>query len=315
MTSQTKTHLVLILDLSPATHLLSSRNNDKSSDPSGYEKCLNSVTAFCATHLVMDSENKINIIGSHCAGNDILYPLRDDIGLRDKKMDGQHEVFARVSQTVHQKIRISVQKCRSYLQNMDKSRNGNGMSFYPMISGALAIGMCSIQKHKAEFNSSRITIIATNAYDSSAFSSQYMNFMNIYFTAQKLGIPIDVCVLGPSEVEEISQIATIFQQGCDLTGGLYMRVSNVNAFLEYLVWTMLPDIDLRNKLVLPTQKKISYKATCFCHRTLIDIGYVCSVCLSISCKFIPICTTCHTVFKLPSITPMMRNKRKSVKGS
>ena len=35
------------------------------------------------------------------------------------------------------------------------------------------------------------------------------------------------------------------------------------------------------------------RAACFCHRQLVDVGYVCSVCLSIFCKFNPVCTTCH----------------------
>ena len=70
MTSQTKTHLVLILDLSPSNHLLSSRSSESSSDISGYEKCLNSIIAFCSTHLVI---GEINIIESHLAGNGILF--------------------------------------------------------------------------------------------------------------------------------------------------------------------------------------------------------------------------------------------------
>ena len=53
---------------------------------------------------------------------------------------------------------------------------------------------------------------------------------------------------------------------------------------------------------------IIFRAACFCHRELIDVGFVCSVCLSIFCKFSPICTTCHTVFKAPGL-PMGGGKR------
>ena len=31
---------------------------------------------------------------------------------------------------------------------------------------------------------------------------------------------------------------------------------------------------------MPTQDKIDFRAACFCHKNIVDIGFVCSVCLS-----------------------------------
>lgn len=307
-----------MVDLSPTTHLLRSNNdNGRGKHVNGaYEQWLNSVIAFCSTHLLMNQNNMIHVIGSHFVGNDILHPCKEDPSLssRIKNFNGQHELFAKLSLSIHHQIQASVRKCRLLHKKHYKSGASEEISPFPLISGALAIGMCSIQRHKSEVESSRIAIITANSYETTAFSSQYMNFMNSFFTAQKLGITIDVCVVGLGENDETSGVTSIFQQGCDLTGGLYLRVSNVNAFLEYLIWTMLPDVNLRSKLVLPTQKKISYKAACFCHRTMIDVGYVCSVCLSIFCSFTPICSTCHTVYKLPNITPLFKAKKKNNKA-
>lgn len=42
----------------------------------------------------------------------------------------------------------------------------------------------------------------------------------------------------------------------------------------------LPDSEQRSQLVLPPPAHVDYRAACFCHRNLIEIGYVCSVCLS-----------------------------------
>jgi len=42
----------------------------------------------------------------------------------------------------------------------------------------------------------------------------------------------------------------------------------------------LPDEYCRKHLVLPQQSKVDYRATCFCHKNVIDIGFVCPVCLS-----------------------------------
>lgn len=45
-------------------------------------------------------------------------------------------------------------------------------------------------------------------------------------------------------------------------------------------WVFLPEGPVRNKLVLPPAGRVDYRAACFCHRELITIGFVCSVCLS-----------------------------------
>jgi len=48
-------------------------------------------------------------------------------------------------------------------------------------------------------------------------------------------------------------------------------------------WVFLPEPPIRKKLVLPPPVKVDYRAACFCHRVLIDTGFVCSVCLSSKC--------------------------------
>lgn len=128
--------------------------------------------------------------------------------------------------------------------------------------------------------------------------------MNVFFTAQKQGVVIDVCTL--------DQHLSLLQQGCDITGGLYLKVPQLQGLLQYLLvtmlqnlhthkifdinylindliliinnccfqWVFLPEPPIREKLVLPPPVKVDYRAACFCHRELIDIGFVCSVCLS-----------------------------------
>jgi hypothetical protein len=50
-------------------------------------------------------------------------------------------------------------------------------------------------------------------------------------------------------------------------------------------------------LVSIPKSQVDFRAACFCHRQLIDIGFVCSVCLSVFCSFTPICTTCDCNFE------------------
>jgi len=42
----------------------------------------------------------------------------------------------------------------------------------------------------------------------------------------------------------------------------------------------LPPPRLRHFLATPTQDKVDFRAACFCHKNIIDVGFVCSVCLS-----------------------------------
>lgn len=129
-----------------------------------------------------------------------------------------------------------------------------------------------------------------------------MTYMNVFFTAQKEKVVIDICALDNALV--------LLQQGCDITGGQFLKVPQIDGLLQYLLWIFLPDPSIRSKLALPPPIKVDYRAACFCHRELIDIGFVCSVCLSIFCKFSPICTTCSTVFKVPV---SMKPKKKKIK--
>jgi hypothetical protein len=52
--------------------------------------------------------------------------------------------------------------------------------------------------------------------------------------------------------------------------------------ISYILFkmTFLPPSSIRKVLAIPTQDRIDFRAACFCHKNIIDIGFVCSVCLS-----------------------------------
>ena len=140
-------------------------------------------------------------------------------------------------------------------------------------------------------------LVLSSSGDSAA---QYMNYMNVFFTAQKLNIPLDSCML--------LQDSGLLQQGSDITGGLYVKVDVLTGLLQHLAWLFLPGPGVRKMLGAPPPVRVDYRAACFCHRQLVDIGFVCSVCLSIFCRFNPVCTTCHRVFKTPGMPPSKKRK-------
>ena len=74
------------------------------------------------------------------------------------------------------------------------------------------------------------------------------------------------------------------EQAAFITGGVYLDASpNPRGLLTYLMFGLLPDADARRSLVTPTQDLVDFRAACFCHRRVVDTGFVCSVCLSIFC--------------------------------
>lgn len=139
-------------------------------------------------------------------------------------------------------------------------------------------------------------------------STQYIPMMNCIFAAQKNAISIDVCKLfGPDTV--------FLQQAAYLTSGTYFRLDSTHdldadqpdtqdihtmdlrtSLVQTLLTTYLPSRSLKSSLNLPTLEEIDFRAACFCHRNIVDIGYICSVCLSLYCTPRPSCLTCRSKF-------------------
>jgi len=99
--------------------------------------------------------------------------------------------------------------------------------------------------------------------------------MNSIFACQRLHIPIDICKLIGD--------AVFLQQASDATRGVYVPIAHPAGFLQYLMLAFLPDQRSRRHLVLPTRVDVDFRAACFCHRKIVDVGFVCSICLSIFC--------------------------------
>ncbi|GIC89317.1 TFIIH/NER complex subunit TFB4 [Aspergillus udagawae] len=160
----------------------------------------------------------------------------------------------------------------------------------------------------AEGLQSRILIISVSGSTDSAH--QYIPIMNCIFACQRLHIPIDVC--------KLSGDAVFLQQASDATKGVYMSLSEPRGLLQYLMMAFLPDQRSRRHLVLPTRVDVDFRAACFCHRRVVDIGFVCSICLSIFCE--PPengdCLTCGTHLEMgdygakPAVIARKKKKKK-----
>ena len=61
---------------------------------------------------------------------------------------------------------------------------------------------------------------------------------------------------------------------------LFTHESFLMAYHDLIQMTFLPTPSMRRMLAVPTQDRIDFRAACFCHKTIVDVGFVCSVCLS-----------------------------------
>lgn len=156
---------------------------------------------------------------------------------------------------------------------------------------------------------SRILILSV----SGDLASQYIPIMNSIFACQRLNIPIDILKLAGDTV--------FLQQAADATGGIYMALNDRTraGFLQYLMFAYLPDGASREHLIVPGEGEgVDFRAACFCHRKIVDIGFVCSICLSIFCEPLhdSTCLTCGSHLSManygqrPVVVPKKKKKKK-----
>lgn len=108
---------------------------------------------------------------------------------------------------------------------------------------------------------------------------QYVAVMNCIFSAQRMGVAVDSCVLSKEHD------STYLQQAAHLTNGIYLRpeafsLAKPDTLLLYLQTLFLVDKQNRDFLAMPAPEKVDFRASCMQTRKIIEDGYTCSVCLS-----------------------------------
>ncbi|KAI2465610.1 transcription factor Tfb4 [Annulohypoxylon bovei var. microspora] len=203
-----------------------------------------------------------------------------------------------------------------------------------LISGALTMALSYIHKMTAAFEPAKSSSDPANPSSAAAVSTastsatlhsrifvlsvsdsepaQYIPTMNAVFAASHARIAVDTLSLYGTP--------TFLQQAAFITSGTFLSAaSNPGGLLSYLMCGFLADAEARKSLVTPTQDTVDFRAACFCHRRVIDTGFVCSICLSIFCE-VPEgaeCLTCGTKLALgnygakPAVVPRKKKKKKT----
>lgn len=182
----------------------------------------------------------------------------------------------------------------------------------------------------------RILVISVS--DSSP--AQYIPTMNAVFAAAHAGVAIDVLALRGA--------ATFLQQAAYITRGTFLAPPppgeegsegynpHTQGLLAYLMlgFSAASARDVANALVPPSADAVDFRAACFCHRRVVDTGFVCSICLSIFCEVPEAppgdgstggpptseCLTCGSRLRLgtygakPAVVPRPKKKKKKRLG-
>ncbi|PRP82874.1 hypothetical protein PROFUN_04737 [Planoprotostelium fungivorum] len=253
--------LVVLLDTNP--YIWSQRKQKELEWSSVLEHVFN----FMSAYRLLKHENRLAFISVHPGESKLLYPGSTDPTGTDME-DIKNEIVTQLN---------------AHTRNEELLKSNSGWS--PMLSGALSLALCYINRIQREEPLIRPRILVLHA--SPDVSNQYISIMNCIFSAQKKSILIDTCILGSND-------SPFLQQASHLTGGIYLKPSQQKALLQYALTCYLPDPFARKFLSLPTLTRVDFRASCFCHKETIDMGFVCSVCLSIYCGITLVCQTCGT---------------------
>ncbi|EJD02844.1 Tfb4-domain-containing protein [Fomitiporia mediterranea MF3/22] len=285
-------HLAIILDLSPTQWHLSSL--PKNAYPLSFKSFLAQTLAFLNSHLALKHENTLAVYGAFPGKSVLLYSSMDH------KPEGVDDSIADPNTYLPFKV-VDTAVTKRISEELDAMSDFDEEAPCQLV-GALTKALCHINRLVNPTATSidsdvpvvppepRIVILSV----SPDLSTSYIPLMNSIFSAQKLKVAIDVCkIYGPD--------AVFLQQAAHLTGGSYIYLERRDALLQHLLMTFLPTPSIRQLIAVPTQDKIDFRAACFCHKTIVDIGFVCSVCLSIFCQPVPVCSTCRTKFPIKSL--------------
>ncbi|EWC47883.1 hypothetical protein DRE_02765 [Drechslerella stenobrocha 248] len=335
---------VIILDTNPlAWEFL--RRSSGLSFPDAFSQLL----IFANAHLAFSQSNRAAVIANHIDGAYFLSPAPPGSDTSDPDeasyTPDQLREIAHSNASKYRVFRLLEDEVRVSYRRLIKATDPEAVGADPeasYLSGALALALAYINRvcfggtggrsarmpgdagskvgaagdqgdDMGRTMQAKILVVSVTADP----SAQYIPVMNSIFAAQRLKIPIDVCKLRDSTV--------FLQQAADATGGVYMEPEAPKGLMQYLMMGFLPDHVARQSLILPTKVDVDFRAACFCHKKVLDIGFVCSICLSIFCE--PpegaVCSTCDVKLDIsslasigkPVVAPPKKKKKKKALDS
>ncbi|KAH9563371.1 hypothetical protein CY35_05G122500 [Sphagnum magellanicum] len=270
--------VVILLDVNPYFW------GTKTSTGFTFEQFFQHVLVFINCILLLSHLNQVTVIAMGASACTFLYDSAaiDGTASGRSKRDKQPESR---STTITQKLQEFVKKDGAAETNLGPVENQ-----FSNLSGSLSMALCYIQRILRKPTAPpQPRILCVQGFPDAP--QQYIAVMNSIFSAQRCSVPIDACIVG-------SQHSAFLQQASHITGGIYMKPPQPEGLFQYLTMVFATDLYSRQFLQLPRSAGVDFRASCFCHKRTIDMGFVCSVCLSIFCKHHKACSTCGANFNV-----------------
>ncbi|KAI4367162.1 hypothetical protein MLD38_022930 [Melastoma candidum] len=264
--------------------------------PLPFSSFLSHVLPFLNSVLLMNQMNQLVVIATGRNYCDYIY----DSSAPTNRKTGNGKMTALSCDLVA--------KLEEFVVKDEKLGKGesNGAVMSSLLSGSLSMALCFIQRifRSGTFHPHPRILCLHGSPDG---PEQYVAIMNAIFSAQRSMVPIDSCYIGALN-------SAFLQQASYITGGVYLKPQLMDGLLQYLTTVFATDLHSRAFLQLPKSVGVDFRASCFCHKKTIDMGYICSVCISIFCKHHKKCLTCGSVFgQAQSDAASETNKRKTIR--
>lgn len=285
-----------------------------------FEEVVNALLIFVNAYLAIKPGNRIALIAATASGGKFLYPPPDlerlpgfraiiekpDITeyaspeiLNGNNANANYSNIRRDSYTLFKKIDSQVFDClkRSVLESttiekVDGSSVNKEIDVEMDIASTMSLALSYINRVTNEVEEGALNSRILCLSISPDAPIQYVKMMNFMFAAQRINTKLDICTFS----NLISKPSIFLSQGCYVTGGISKTVTETKGLLQYFLHVFLPEIEIRGILELPLNEEVDFRAACFCHKKVVDIGFVCTICLSIFCKKLPSCPTCSTLY-------------------
>ncbi|EOA38354.1 hypothetical protein CARUB_v10009867mg [Capsella rubella] len=283
--------LVLLLDTNPFFWSTTSIT---------FSQFLSHVLAFLNAVLGLNQLNQVVVIATGYSSCEYIYDssLTSNHGSFERDRTGMPPLFA----SLLNKLEDFVTKD----EELSREEGNEDRTPSCLLSGSLSMALCYIQRvfRSGHLHPQPRILCLQGSPDG---PEQYVAVMNSIFSAQRLMVPIDSCYIGV-------QNSAFLQQASYITGGVHHTPKQLDGLFQYLTTIFATDLHSRGFVQLPKPIGVDFRASCFCHKKTIDMGYICSVCLSIFCEHHKKCSTCGSVFgqsKLDESSSVSDKKKKA----
>lgn len=263
-----------------------------------FSNFLNHVISFLNSVLLLNQLNQVVVIATGYNSCDYIFDSSTSESLNVSSGNGKMPALCSKM----------LQKLEEFVirdEQLSKENSPSGI-VSSLLSGSLSLALCYIQKvsRSGRLHPNPRILCLQGSPDG---PEQYVAVMNAIFSAQRSMVPIDSCIVGV-------QHSAFLQQASYITGGVYLKPPQLDGLFQYLSTVFATDLHSRSFLQLPKPVGVDFRASCFCHKSTIDMGYICSVCLSIFCKQHKKCSTCGSVFGQanPEVKLPTDRKRKTI---